>query len=195
MKGIGACHTPRTMPSCTSPGSLLTLPEASFPARRPHSMRAFSSVAMSTALKGTLFARRMVSRRDVAVTMCMDPAVSEVNIQRAGSVEKVVEDDDAMLGGGGDVEMLLMLAGIRSWNFFLGEMGQARSTAPCGLARGGVLGCGGRNETWRGFRRMQWARAKKGAVRSFVSGGGGGVPLPKPQYVLSLPKARNHSDL
>jgi hypothetical protein len=41
-------------------------------------MRALSSVAMSRALKGTRLARRMVSRRDVAVTMCDEPAVNDV---------------------------------------------------------------------------------------------------------------------
>lgn len=48
------------------------------------------------ALKGTRLARRMVSRRDVAVTICEDPAVREVKIQRAGSVEKVVAVNCAM---------------------------------------------------------------------------------------------------
>lgn len=55
-----------------------------------------------------MFARRIVSRRDVAVTMWADPAVSDVNIQRAGSVEKVLEDDDAMLGSGRGAEMLVL---------------------------------------------------------------------------------------
>jgi hypothetical protein len=32
----------------------------------------------------------MVSRREVAVTMCEDPAVKEVKMKRAGSVEYVV---------------------------------------------------------------------------------------------------------
>lgn len=70
--------TPKTVPICTSAGSRLGFPSAVLPARRPHSMRAFSSVARSVALKGTRFARRMVSSREVAVTMCMLPAVSEV---------------------------------------------------------------------------------------------------------------------
>lgn len=43
-------------------------------------MRALASVAMSTALKGTRLARRMVSRREVAVTMWEEPAVSEVKM-------------------------------------------------------------------------------------------------------------------
>ncbi|KAL2165260.1 hypothetical protein VTH06DRAFT_557 [Thermothelomyces fergusii] len=61
-----------------APGSLRCRPFASLPARRPQSMRAFSSVARSTALKGMRLARRMVSRRDVAVTMWEEPAVSDV---------------------------------------------------------------------------------------------------------------------
>ena len=55
-------------------------PPSSLPARRPQSMRALSSVAMSTALNGTLLARRMVSSREVAVTMCDEPAVREVKM-------------------------------------------------------------------------------------------------------------------
>lgn len=70
--------TPNTMPIWTSPGSFLTRPLSSLPARRPHSMRAFSSTAMSRALKGTRLALRMVSSREVAVTMCEEPAVSDV---------------------------------------------------------------------------------------------------------------------
>ncbi|KAK1238805.1 hypothetical protein MKX07_004381 [Trichoderma sp. CBMAI-0711] len=66
------------MPSWTSAGNFLALPFSSFPARRPQSMRALSSVEMSMALKGTRFARRIVSRRDVAVTMCDEPAVRDV---------------------------------------------------------------------------------------------------------------------
>lgn len=66
------------MPVCTSPGSFLARPSAALPARRPQSMRAFSSVATSMALKGTRLARRMVSRREVAVMMCLFPAVREV---------------------------------------------------------------------------------------------------------------------
>ncbi len=60
------------LPYFTNPGSFLPLD------LRPHSMRAFSSVAQSTARKGILFALRMVSNLDVAVMMCEDPAVSEV---------------------------------------------------------------------------------------------------------------------
>lgn len=70
--------TPSTRPSCTRAGSFLTRPLASFPALRPHSIRALSSVARSRALKGTRLARRMVSRREVAVTMCEEPAVRDV---------------------------------------------------------------------------------------------------------------------
>jgi len=70
--------TPSTMPSCTSPGNFLILPDGSFPARLPHSILAFSSTAISTALKGTLLARRIVSSRDVAVTICEEPAVRDV---------------------------------------------------------------------------------------------------------------------
>ena len=65
-------------PICTSPGIFLTLPDSSFPALRPHSMRAFSSVAISSALNGILFAFKIVSIRDVAVTMWDDPEVREV---------------------------------------------------------------------------------------------------------------------
>ena len=60
------------MPIRTSPGSFR------FPARRPHSMRAFSSVATSSAWKGIRLALRIVSRRAVAVMMCEEPAVREV---------------------------------------------------------------------------------------------------------------------
>jgi len=41
-------------------------------------MRALSSVAQSTALKGILLAFRIVSIREVAVMMWEDPAVKEV---------------------------------------------------------------------------------------------------------------------
>ena len=41
-------------------------------------MRAFSSVAISSALNGILFAFKIVSIRDVAVTMWDDPEVREV---------------------------------------------------------------------------------------------------------------------
>lgn len=61
--------TPRTKPICTRAGSLRIRPDSSLPARRPHSIRAFSSTAISKALNGTLFARRMVSSREVAVTI------------------------------------------------------------------------------------------------------------------------------
>lgn len=44
----------------------------------PHNFLAASSVAMSIAWKGILLALRMVSRRDVAVMMCDDPAVRDV---------------------------------------------------------------------------------------------------------------------
>ncbi|KUI54113.1 hypothetical protein VP1G_10617 [Cytospora mali] len=53
------------------------LKEKEAPRGQPR-MRALLSTAMSTALKGTRFARRMVSSREVAVTMCMFPAVREV---------------------------------------------------------------------------------------------------------------------
>lgn len=60
-------------------------PDESLPARRPQSWRARGSTAMSRALKGTRFARRIVSRREVAVTMWAEPAVREVKMYRAGS--------------------------------------------------------------------------------------------------------------
>lgn len=50
-----------------------------------HSIRALSSVAQSTALKGILFAFKMVSILDVAVMIWDEPAVSEVYSQRVGS--------------------------------------------------------------------------------------------------------------
>ena len=46
------------------------------------------SVARSMAWKGSLLALRMVSRREVAVTMCEEPAVREVKRKRRGSVSK-----------------------------------------------------------------------------------------------------------
>lgn len=64
--------TPTTDPNRTRPGSFLPFD------LRPHSMRAFSSVAQSMARKGILFALSIVSRREVAVMMCEDPAVNEV---------------------------------------------------------------------------------------------------------------------
>jgi len=70
--------TPITIPICTSPGIFRALPDSSFPALRPHSMRAFSSVAISIALKGILLALRMVSMREVAVTIWDDPDVRDV---------------------------------------------------------------------------------------------------------------------
>ena len=60
------------LPNLTKPGSFLPFDLL------PQSMRAFSSVATSRALKGILLALRMVSRRDVAVMMCEEPAVREV---------------------------------------------------------------------------------------------------------------------
>jgi len=56
----------------TKPGIFLPL------LRLCHSMRALSSVAQSTALKGILLALSIVSILDVAVMMCEDPAVREV---------------------------------------------------------------------------------------------------------------------
>ena len=61
-----------TKPILISPGSFL------FPARLPHSMRAFSSVATSRAWNEILLALRIVSKRDVAVMICEDPAVRDV---------------------------------------------------------------------------------------------------------------------
>ena len=62
-----------TNPALTNAGRRLPLE------RRPHSLRALSSVAVSMYEKGMRLARRMVSMRDVAVTMCDEPAVSDVN--------------------------------------------------------------------------------------------------------------------
>ena len=53
--------TPITLPSLTRPGSLRPFDLL------PHSIRAFSSVAQSTALKGILLAFSIVSSLDVAV--------------------------------------------------------------------------------------------------------------------------------
>lgn len=64
--------SPTIMPILTSPGNFL------FPALRPHSIRAFSSVATSRALNWILFAFSMVSIRDVAVMIWEEPAVREV---------------------------------------------------------------------------------------------------------------------
>ena len=70
--GLSRRYTPIIMPILTRPGNFL------FPALRPHSMRAFSSVATSRAWKGTRFAFRIVSRREVAVMMWEEPAVKDV---------------------------------------------------------------------------------------------------------------------
>lgn len=59
----GRQHTPTTVPNFTNPGSFRPFD------LRPHSIRAFSSVATSRARKGILLALRIVSRRDVAVMM------------------------------------------------------------------------------------------------------------------------------
>ena len=67
-----AIGTPTIIPILTSPGSFF------LPARRPHSIRAFSSVATSRAWNGILLALRIVSRREVAVMMCDEPAVRDV---------------------------------------------------------------------------------------------------------------------
>lgn len=72
MEGKYELRTPIIIPYRTSPGSLRPL------LLRPQSMRAFSSVATSMARNGILFALRMVSRREVAVMMCEEPAVREV---------------------------------------------------------------------------------------------------------------------
>lgn len=72
-------HTPSTNPSFTSPGILR------LPARLCHSLLAFSSVAVSIAWNGILFAFKMVSRREVAVMICELPAVKEVYRKSLGS--------------------------------------------------------------------------------------------------------------
>lgn len=69
---ISALPTPTIMPILTSPGNFL------FPALLPHNIRAFSSVATSSARKGILLALSMVSSREVAVIMCEEPAVRDV---------------------------------------------------------------------------------------------------------------------
>jgi hypothetical protein len=74
----GTTHTPITKPICTSPGIFLTRPDSSFPDLRPQSIRAFSSVAISSPLKGIRFAFKIVSSLEVAVTMCDEPDVKEV---------------------------------------------------------------------------------------------------------------------
>lgn len=77
----GHVVTPMISPYLTRPGSFLPLD------LRPHSIRAFSSVAQSTARNGILFALRIVSSLDVAVMIWEDPAVREVNRYKVGSVE------------------------------------------------------------------------------------------------------------
>ena len=67
-----SCRSPTIMPILTKPGNFR------FPALRPHSMRAFSSVATSKAWNWILFALSMVSMRDVAVMIWEEPAVREV---------------------------------------------------------------------------------------------------------------------
>jgi len=61
-----------TKPSFTNNGSFFPL------ALLWYSFFASSSVAVSTPLKGILFALRMVSTREVAVIMWEEPAVKEV---------------------------------------------------------------------------------------------------------------------
>ena len=68
----GQEHTPTTVPYFTNPGNFLPFD------RRPQSFLAASSVATSIARKGILFAFRIVSKREVAVMIWEDPAVSEV---------------------------------------------------------------------------------------------------------------------
>lgn len=60
------------IPILTNPGNFL------FPALRPHSIRAFSSVATSRAWNEILFAFRIVSNREVAVTICEEPEERDV---------------------------------------------------------------------------------------------------------------------
>lgn len=50
-------------------------------------MRAFSSVAISRALKGIRFAFKIVSSLEVAVTICDEPDVREVYRYKIGSDE------------------------------------------------------------------------------------------------------------
>lgn len=72
-------RTAITNPSFTSRGSF-------FPrALRWNSFRAPSSVAVSIYVKGSRLAFRIVSTREVAVTMCEDPAVREVKRYNLGS--------------------------------------------------------------------------------------------------------------
>jgi len=68
---LGEC-TAITKPSLTSKGSFFPFPLLMY------SFFAVSSVAVSTHLKGSPLALRIVSIREVAVTICEDPAVSEV---------------------------------------------------------------------------------------------------------------------
>lgn len=60
-------------------------------------MRAFSSVAISSALNGILLALRIVSIREVAVTICDEPEVRDVYMYSAGSLEYDLGVDSAML--------------------------------------------------------------------------------------------------
>lgn len=69
---VKARRTPTILPNLTKPGSFLPFDFL------PHIMRAFSSVAQSSARKGILLAFRMVSRREVAVMIWDEPAVREV---------------------------------------------------------------------------------------------------------------------
>ena len=72
-------HTPITKPSFTNPGSFFLA------ALRCHNLRAFSSVAVSIAWNGILLALRIVSSLDVAVMICDEPAVNDVNRNSLGS--------------------------------------------------------------------------------------------------------------
>ena len=65
-------RTPTINPYLTSPGNFFPLE------RLPQSIRAFSSVATSRAWNGMRFAFKMVSSLEVAVTICDEPAVSDV---------------------------------------------------------------------------------------------------------------------
>lgn len=77
-QGINGILTPMTKPIWTRPGIFLARPDSSLPARRPQSIRAFSSVAISRALKGILLAFKIVSSLEVAVIMWEEPEVREV---------------------------------------------------------------------------------------------------------------------
>lgn len=65
-------YTPITYPSLTISGSFFPL------ALRWNSFFASSSVAVSLYLNGILLAFKIVSIREVAVTICEDPAVNDV---------------------------------------------------------------------------------------------------------------------